>query len=76
MKPTILRLITSFVVIVQLYSCDRRECSTDNPIFVENEVSSVAYQNEVARQIESIGTENLRFWLANYLVQDDQPYFI
>lgn len=76
MKSTILRLFLLSFVIVLFYSCDRRECSTDNPIFIENDVRSVAYQNEVASQIESSGIENLRFWLADYFVQDDQPYFV
>ena len=76
MKLTHLRIITSFFLIIFLYSCDRNACKSDNPIFVENDVRSKVYQNEVADQIEMIGIENLRFWLGNYFENKDQPYFI
>ncbi|MDG5492025.1 hypothetical protein [Psychroserpens sp. SPM9] len=40
------------------------------------EVTSNEYQTEVAKLIESIGIENLRFWLADYIEKADKHYFI
>lgn len=76
MKPTIKRIFLALFLLTLMYSCDRRECSTDNPILVENDVKSSAYQNEVATQIEKIGTKNLRFWLGEFYTENDQPHFI
>lgn len=57
-------------------SCDRPKCSTNNEIFLKNDVTSKIYQNEVARHIEKIGTENLRFWLSDYFENNNEHYFV
>lgn len=76
MKPTIKRFYLALFLLALLFSCDRRECSTDNPILIGNDIKSKAYQNEVANQIEMIGTKNLRFWLGDFFKENDQPHFV
>lgn len=65
-------VLLNFIIL----SCDRPACSTDNEIFLKNEVTSKIYQNEVAKHIENIGLENLRFWLADYFEGDAKHYFV
>lgn len=44
--------------------------------FLNNEVTSKTYQNEVAKQIEDIGIEKLRFWLSDYFENDGKHYYV
>ena len=48
-------------------SCDRKSCETDNSIFLEYSFSDQEYKTELAKQIQSIGQENLRYWLHDYI---------
>jgi len=69
----------SFLVLFSclFIACDRSQCETDNPIFLNNEVTSAVYQNELANQIQSItNPKTLRFWLADYFEKDDKHYFV
>jgi len=68
----------TFILLISLVflSCERPKCDTDNAIFLNNDVTSNAYQTEVAKHIESIGIKNLRFWLADYIEKDSNHYFI
>lgn len=76
MKSTNSQLLVYTISMFILFSCDRKQCSTDNAIFLENEFESVTYQNEVAYQIETIGSDNLRFWLADYMEINNAPHFV
>ena len=69
---TLLLVIIGFT----LYSCDRSRCETNNEILLNHDVLSKTYQTEVAKQIEKIGIENLRFWLADYLEKDTTTYLL
>ena len=66
-------ILVSFLFI----ACDRAQCETDNQIFLNNEVISSVYQNELANQIQSAtNPKTLRFWLADYFEKDDKHYFV
>ncbi|WP_047547646.1 hypothetical protein [Psychroserpens sp. Hel_I_66] len=76
MKSIFSKCIFSTLILLSFYSCDRTSCETDNPIFLNNEVLSKVYQTEVVNKIKSIGTDNLRFWLADYLEKDQNDYLV
>jgi hypothetical protein len=65
-------ILLNFIIL----SCDRPACSTDNEIFLKNEVTSKIYQNEVAKHIQNIGQEKLRFWLSDYFESEAKHYFV
>mgnify|MGYP001218298753 CR=1 FL=1 len=76
MNSTILKYFLSALLLLSLYSCDRSSCETDNLVFLNNDIRSEVYQKEVVHQIELIGKENLRFWLADYLEKDNKHYLV
>lgn len=57
-------------------SCDRKQCTNTNPIFDTHEYHEEAYKKELAKQIETIGLENLRTWLADYIEKDGKTYLV
>jgi hypothetical protein len=76
MKLTFSKIIFTVSLLFLFCSCDRTSCKTDNPIFLNNEVLSETYQKEVVKQIEKIGQDNLRFWLADYIEKDNRHYLV
>jgi hypothetical protein len=45
-------------------------------VLLNNEVLSKVYQSEVVNQIELVGVNNLRFWLADYIEKDNNHYLV
>ncbi|WP_040278013.1 hypothetical protein [Psychroserpens damuponensis] len=76
MKTTISKIILSGLLLFSLYSCDKLSCETDNAIFLNNEILSKTYQREVVHQIELVGQDKLRFWLADYIEKDNKHYLV
>jgi hypothetical protein len=62
------------VLLVSLVSCDRPECNNTNPVFDSNEIESIAYKEELVKEIERVGEENLSYWIADYIVQNGREY--
>lgn len=70
------KTFTVLLLVFLFNSCDRKSCETDNPIFLQHTFSDKEYKAELAKQIESIGQENLRYWLHDYINQDDIEYLL
>ena len=68
------RSIPIVLLVICINSCDRKSCETDNPIFLNHSINDQDYKIELAKQIESIGQQNLRYWLHDYVNQDESEY--
>ena len=66
--------LSAILIICLLVSCDRKSCESNNPIFLEYSFKSQKYKTELAKQIESIGQENLRYWLHDYIHENNTEY--
>lgn len=62
------------VLLAFLVSCDRPECINTNTVFDSNEIESIAYKEELAKEIERVGKENLSYWFADYVAQNGKEY--
>lgn len=68
------RFIPIVLLVICINSCDRKSCETDNPIFLNHTINHQDYKIELAKQIELIGQQNLRYWLHDNVNQDDSEY--
>lgn len=60
-------LLTLLVLITICFnSCDRPDCTNENPIFVANEPNSKTYKDELVRQLNVVDESELRYWLQKY----------
>lgn len=57
-----LNFFVLLLIIVFAYSCDRPECKNANPIFNQFAPDTREYKSELAKQMQTIGAANLRFW--------------
>lgn len=56
-----------FVISITLsISCDRPECTNENPIFDTNEPNSKIYKEELAQQLAQVDESELRYWFQKY----------
>ena len=65
-------LLTSIFIVVN--SCDRPECNNTNPTFVKFTADSKEYKKELAKEMQSIGIENLSYWFEKYIKQGDKEF--
>ena len=63
----ILLLFTSFLVVI---SCDRLNCTNNNPIFEKNSPDSKLYKDELVKRLNNIDKTELTCWLQKYDQQD------
>ena len=54
--------------------CDRPDCENKNSVFNQSSPDSYHYKEELIKQIESIGTENLTFWYEGNEVRDENDF--
>ena len=67
-------MITLYILVVGILSCDQPECTNNNPIFEENQPDSKIYKDELAKQLKSTDPEKLRYWLQKYEKKKGQEY--
>ena len=65
-----------FVVSVILLSCDCPSCDNKNQIFEDYKIESLEYNNELVKEINRVGKENMIHWVAGYLEQDSSEFLI
>ena len=70
------RVLMMSSIIFMLLSCDRPKCNNSNVVFDENEPQSEIYKKELAKQINILGSENLRYWLKSYEKEDFVEYML
>lgn len=54
------------IIILLLTSCDRTQCDNNNPIFDNHDPNSEIYKTELAKQLNTLDTSKLRYWLQKY----------
>lgn len=59
-----------FLSALWLISCDRPQCTNENPVFSSNEPGSKVYKDELAKQLKSIDEGELSYWLQKYEEED------
>ena len=57
-----------------LYSCDMPHCNNTNHIFNKYSPYDNEYKAELARQISTIGRDNIKYWIDKYSVRDRVEY--
>lgn len=76
MKFKVLNLSLLIVIFIFANSCNRRECRNVNPVFDKFTFDTKEYKSELARQIQSIGTENLSYWFDKYLKKGGKEFIV
>lgn len=62
------------IVFTLLMSCERPDCKNTNPIFDSNNIESNLYKQELVKELNKIGKENLTYWLVNYSEQNGKEF--
>lgn len=75
MKPAFTKIL-ALCLWISITSCDRPKCQTTNPVFQSMDISSSSYKKELANEIQKIGMNNLRYWLADYFENNQEHYFV
>lgn len=70
------RYLIFMSLIFTLISCDRSDCSNQNPIFDQYGMNDEEYQTELVRQIEIVGQNNLNYWLDSYVKENNEEFLI
>jgi hypothetical protein len=69
-------LFVLFLVLIQLYSCDRPKCDNTNQIFKDYDIESLEYNEELVKEIQRVGEQDMTHWVAGYLEKDSLEYLI
>lgn len=76
MKSKTHNLFLLLVIIVFTSACDRPECKNTNAIFDQFTLDKKEYKSELAKQMQSVGAENLTYWFDKYLKKDDKEFIV
>ncbi len=76
MRIKLLYFFPFLAVFIFASSCDRPECKNTNTTFNKFMPDTKEYKIELARQMESIGTENLSYWFDRYLIKGDEEFIV
>jgi len=76
MKTISSSLFPVLAIFIFASSCDRPECSNSNLTFDKFTPDTKEYKNELAKQIQSIGTDNLSYWFDKYLIKDGKEFIL
>jgi len=57
-------------------SCNRFECRNINPVFDKYTFDTKEYKKELARKIQSVGTENLSYWFEGYQKKSGKEFIV
>ena len=69
-------LFCLLLLLFSVISCQRPACNNTNPVFSQFAPDSKEYKNELARQIRSVGVENLRYWYDGYRKEATREFII
>ncbi len=61
-------------LLIFLASCDRPNCKNTNSIFDSNGIETNVYKNELVKEMDKVGKENLTYWLSNYTEQNGKEF--
>lgn len=64
------------MTIISAISCDKSQCNNTNETFNKFPPDSKEYTSELARQISSIGPENLSYWFDKYLKKEGKEFIV
>ncbi|WP_157716104.1 hypothetical protein [Roseivirga echinicomitans] len=67
-------IIASFIVLILFASCDRPGCENTNSIFDLNGLETTVYKQELVKEMDRAGRENLTYWLSDYTEQNGQEF--
>ncbi len=70
-KQTILFLSTFLIF---FGSCDRPDCKNTNSVFDSNSIETNDYKQELVKEMDRVGKENLTYWLSNYTEKDGKEF--
>ena len=70
------RVLLISVLLIAFSACDKAECESQNPIFIENNPTSIAYKEELVKEISRFKESELRYWLKKYVKEGDQEYLL
>lgn len=73
MKRKIMRFIY-FIIAISLVGCDRAECTNTNPIFDKYTPESSEYREELVKQVERHGKDNIDYWIDGYVAAGNKEY--
>ncbi len=57
-----------------LASCDRPDCKNTNPVFDSNGIETNIYKQELVKQMDKVGKDNLTYWLSNYIEENGKEF--
>ena len=63
-----------FTFLIFLASCNRPDCENTNSIFDSNSLETNVYKEELVKEMDRIGKENLTYWLSNYVEQNGKEF--
>lgn len=69
-------ILLAVVVMLITLACDRRPCKNTNPVFDRYSSSDIEYKTELAKQIQTIGINNLDYWFDDYLEKNEREYIL
>lgn len=49
-----------------LASCNKPDCTNNRGVFSKYQPDDIAYKRELARLVDSIGKDNLQYWINSY----------
>lgn len=73
-KRIFLKVLAIGILFIVSASCDRPECKNTNPIFDKYQADSEIYKRELAKQLKTIDTNRLTYWLKEYEEREGQTY--
>lgn len=74
MKKRFLHLLIIYTILLGLIACDRPECLNENPIFDQHDAHSKIYMDELAKELETIDSQKLTYWLKSYEEKEGKEY--
>lgn len=76
MKSKVSDLCLIIVIFILANSCNRPECRNTNPVFEKFTFDTKEYKSELARQIQSLGSENLSYSFDKYLKKGGKEFIV
>ena len=67
-------LLPALALIALQTSCDRPECKTTDPAFINFTPDSKEYKAELIRELDAVGYSNVGYWVDNYSVKEGVEY--
>ena len=71
-----MKLLSSILIAILLFSCNMPDCKSSNPVFDTAAINSKAYNMELVSQLQNIDEDNLRYWIIDYTTDSTGEYLI